>query len=816
MMALNTNGKKISSLARTDKLNDADVLPFSSFLENGFETKGATLSGLRSLLYFEHAVNSEVEGLEKTVSGQYFHVWRTSEKLYVDEYINADGFAQPSLDDNGVQKSYTTPYAIIDAINKSGQFPVGTFSQGYTLENVSQVLLNSATGSFCAWRGNYPKVVPADSTPESTGGFGRNAWVDVNDLTLRTDLFSPDGGEIVKVKPRELSAPRILSDYFSDFVNLLNIDGFRGDGRDESDIVAYGAQLAVGKNVPLIIPHDRLVGINSGTLIPVGTKINVRGQLSSLSAGMFSFFDPLFYESMILSQSLAGETFVIVDNADGFRVGDVVAVKYKYPTDDATYNAIAQNPMIMGYQRQIMRVKRIEAGHKVVFGQRLLWDITEESTLSTVTDKSTDITMGNSGRIVCAHSGYLFDGQVSRLSISGGEIDFSGIAKGMRFSGSHFNRFSNLRFLNSVGGNTLFFGYGSCSNQISHTVFTGQQDGDAQLCFYAGGYGNTSSFNQFINGDNTNNRGAVMFGAKTWNNLSVGDVVHGGFYGMSSFFGAQRNVFRDSRLVSQTYAGFFLEDSQFTLLDNPQVTFPYSNETETIKGGIVFKACDGNTIDGGRVETKGSPTVSLYDDAGIQVQRNGLTIRGLKTHGGDVKIYHAIKDMRIEGLNIKNGSFIHYYSYSAESNGYVDIEVDNGNVMLSSFSYSHVKVRIDANATKEYGLILRGFGVYSTVVDSYVANATVAAYQMAGPYPQTSTSLDPYRNISVNCPAFIEGGITQTTTPVCPRIPPAGFYLPVNSFDPTQARTRMGYRAKGNTDATYRQWLIINANEALQ
>lgn len=692
---------------------------------------------------------------------------------------------------------------------------VGTFSDGFTLTNSSQALSHS-DGKFYIWHGQFDKIIPPNSTPETTGGFGDNAWKDVTDLTLRARLLSTDGGQNVYVTPPELTAPRVLSDYFSDNVNMLNIDGFKGDGSNETELIVWAAQKAKAKNVPLIIPQDRIVGLGAGTVIPAGTKMRVDGQINSLAPGMLSFYDARFFETDVLSSSLVGETSVVVGDASGFISGDVVALKYKYATDDATYNAIAQDPTIMGYQRQILRVKRIDPGNSVVFGQRLLWDVTEGSTLSTVTEESTDILLANSGKIVCAHSGYLIDAQISRLSIIGGEIDFNGIAKGMRFSGSHFNRFSNLRFLNSVGGNTLFFGYGSCSNQISHSVFTGQQDGDAQLCFYAGGYGNSSSYNQFINGDNTNNRGALMFGAKTWNNLSMGDVVHGGFYGISSFFGAQRNTFRDSSLVCQTAAGFFLEDSQFNLIANPQVTFPYNNDAETTKAGVVFKACDGNTIDGGRIETKGSPVISLYDDAGVQLQRNGLTIKGLKTCGGDVKIYHAIKDMKIDGLNMTNGSFTHYYAYNVESNGCVDIEVDNGNVMLSSFSYSQVKVRVNANSAKEYGLILRGFGVYSTVVDSYVANATVAAYQMAGPYPQTSTALDPGRNISVNCPSFIEGGITQTVTPVCPILPPASFYLPVNSYTTTQARTRLGYRAKGNSDTTYRQWLIVNANETVQ
>jgi len=641
-------------------------------------------------------------------------------------------------------------------------------------------------------------------------------YVDDKIDKFKNTLLSSQGGDHVNVTPIGLTAPRILSDYFSDRVDLRNVYGFIGDGRDESDVFEWAALKAKTRDVPLIIPEGSIVGLGSSVSLPVGTNIKINGQLRSLEPDMFSFIDSLFFESTITSGSLAGETFVIVADASGFKIDDTVALRYKYPTDDVFYNSIAQDPTQMGYQRQVMRIKRVDAGNKVVFGERILWDVPFGSTLSTVTEKATNIELSNSGKIVVAHNGYFIEQQISRLSITGGEIDFANISKGMRFSGSHFNKFHNVRFLNSLGGNTLFFGYGSCGNQISHSTFTGQQNGDSQLCFYAGGYGNSSSFNQFLNGDNTSNRGAIMFGAKTWNNMSIGDVVSGGFYGASSFFGAQRNVFRDTMLISQTYAGFFLEDSQHMTLANPQVTFPYANETEVIKGGIVLKACDGTAVEGGHVVTRGSPTVSMYDDPGVELQRAGLRINGLKTKGGDVKIYHAIKNLHIDKLHITNGSFIHYYAYNTESRGSIDLVVENGEAIISSLSYSTIKVKVDAGLNKPYGLTLRGFGVYSTVKHSHIMNATVAAYRMDGPYPQTSTCLDPHINTYENCPAYIEGGITQSITPVCPRLPPAGFYLPVNAFDPTVARTRMGYRAKGTIDTTYKQWAIIAANESTQ
>lgn len=45
-------------------------------------------------------------------------------------------------------------------------------------------------GPYFAWAGTFPKSVPQGSTPESTGGIGNNAWVDVGDASIKTLLGS--------------------------------------------------------------------------------------------------------------------------------------------------------------------------------------------------------------------------------------------------------------------------------------------------------------------------------------------------------------------------------------------------------------------------------------------------------------------------------------------------------------------------------------------------------------------------------------------------------------------------------------------------
>lgn len=54
---------------------------------------------------------------------------------------------------------------------------VGTFTSGYTLTNIRQSLTYSVDGYEYSWSGAFPKVVPAGSTPATSGGIGTGAWV---------------------------------------------------------------------------------------------------------------------------------------------------------------------------------------------------------------------------------------------------------------------------------------------------------------------------------------------------------------------------------------------------------------------------------------------------------------------------------------------------------------------------------------------------------------------------------------------------------------------------------------------------------------
>ena len=75
-----------------------------------------------------------------------------------------------------------------------------TFTTGATINNPNEVLLNTADGEYYKWTGSFasgPKVVPANSTPASTGGIAPGAWIGVGDSSLRAALAATGGAGLV-------------------------------------------------------------------------------------------------------------------------------------------------------------------------------------------------------------------------------------------------------------------------------------------------------------------------------------------------------------------------------------------------------------------------------------------------------------------------------------------------------------------------------------------------------------------------------------------------------------------------------------------
>lgn len=122
------------------------------------------------------------------------------ELLHLKSPTTPDRFGQP------LKTWYGVLYDAQQAIANFGYILIDSFQLGATITLQNQALrwtLPDGDGEYYRWDGVYPsggKIVSPGSTPASSGGVGKGAWVSVGDAALRLDLASPNGGDFVHLQ----------------------------------------------------------------------------------------------------------------------------------------------------------------------------------------------------------------------------------------------------------------------------------------------------------------------------------------------------------------------------------------------------------------------------------------------------------------------------------------------------------------------------------------------------------------------------------------------------------------------------------------
>ncbi|MDF7245185.1 hypothetical protein NFF69_14100 [Proteus mirabilis] len=118
----------------------------------------------------------------------------------IDEFVTSmknkyiDRFGQEHFTIEGLR------WIAQQAISQFGYITLDSFQKGAEITLPNQVLRDEVTGEYYRWDGALPKVVPIDSTPDSSGGIGVNAWLSIGDASLRRLLESTDGADTVGTK----------------------------------------------------------------------------------------------------------------------------------------------------------------------------------------------------------------------------------------------------------------------------------------------------------------------------------------------------------------------------------------------------------------------------------------------------------------------------------------------------------------------------------------------------------------------------------------------------------------------------------------
>lgn len=172
------------------------------------------------------------------------------------------------------------------AIAQYGWIPVGTFQAGATLTLPNQILKDTTDGEYYRWDGSLPKTVPVDSTPDSTGGVGSGAWINVGDSTLRALLASANGSAQIGTSHRGL----LSSD--------LNAIDRRPSGYGDS----VSAVLANGQDVDI----DEQYTLSDSVVVGDGQVIYGAG-------GSLNAVSPATYAVYIDNQRISATRGMLVD-----------------------------------------------------------------------------------------------------------------------------------------------------------------------------------------------------------------------------------------------------------------------------------------------------------------------------------------------------------------------------------------------------------------------------------------------------------------------------------------------------------------------
>lgn len=181
----------------------------------------------------------------------------------IDEFVTS---LQREYEDRFGKKHYTIEglrWVAQQAIAAFGYITLDSFEDGNTLTLPNQVLRLEANGEYYRWDGAFPKTVPADSTPDTTGGIGPGKWLSVGDAALRQQLASDSdslGDALVTTKqPFTGAKKQTVHTKLAQVINVLDFDGVVGDGVNDD---TAGIQAAIDAT-----PEGGTLNIPSGIFV---------------------------------------------------------------------------------------------------------------------------------------------------------------------------------------------------------------------------------------------------------------------------------------------------------------------------------------------------------------------------------------------------------------------------------------------------------------------------------------------------------------------------------------------------------------------
>lgn len=231
------------------------------------------------------------------------------------------------------QTQKTLPAVLRDAGFRPAAFTFitgGVLAVGASDMAVLWPITGGGDGQYYIWKGAYPKTVPANSTPASTGGVSDSGWLPLGDITLRKDLASSDAGKGVSLVFGAVSQ----SDLAVETARIDVLEVIQGDENPTAaqvanllasgvvpSISAYGDSCMFGADVtnlsnqnPVNPPSQLSLALSYlyGLSVPVGNRAISGTTLRQLMSGASPYAMP--FEQMISPGGQDANTRVIYCN----------------------------------------------------------------------------------------------------------------------------------------------------------------------------------------------------------------------------------------------------------------------------------------------------------------------------------------------------------------------------------------------------------------------------------------------------------------------------------------------------------------------
>lgn len=134
---------------------------------------------------------------------------------------------------------------------------VSSFEKGGTLTRINEFLLYEADGQFYRWTGSFPKNIPINSTPHSSGGIGIGKWEIIGDTLIKSNLINTDnillGDAMIGVRqPFVGSIARTQHDKNTDFISVKDF-GAIGNGITDDTLAIINAVEATYKSGGILL-----------------------------------------------------------------------------------------------------------------------------------------------------------------------------------------------------------------------------------------------------------------------------------------------------------------------------------------------------------------------------------------------------------------------------------------------------------------------------------------------------------------------------------------------------------------------------------